>query len=290
MGSPYFNKTYTMKKTLLVCAATIALVSCNKEELARQQRTIDSLNQIVALRDSTNNDITKTLQEINESLSTIKDQEGITSVDLDENSNNPAKNDLQAIYNRLQENKKKITNLQRRLNSEMGKNKQYDELIAKLQANLDSKIAEIEALTQDNQSKDKRISTLETAVNNLSQSIDSLTQVNQNILSNLDETVNKLNTRYYIVEKKSDLKDKGLLQTSLFKGKKATISESALKKYFNKIDMRKVGSIALNGKKCEVLTQHPESSYSIDEDYTQLTIKDKDAFWSQSNCLVISTK
>lgn len=279
-----------MKKYILICAAALTLASCNKEQLERQQKTIDSLNMIVSLRDSENSDISKTLSEINENLKFIKEQEGITNVNIDENGGNTSVSDINAIYDRLLENKKKIASLQRRLNTELGKNKQYDELIAQLQATTEAKMAEIEALTQENSRKDAKIGTLEKAINNLSESIDSLTNVNKDILQNLDNTVTKLNTRYYIVSSKKDLKANGLLESGLFKGKKANLNETALKRYFKKIDLREVSSISLGGKKCEVLTNHPASSYSIDEDFNTLTITDKENFWSQSNCLVVCTK
>lgn len=278
-----------MKKIVILCAA-IALVSCNKEELERQQKTIDSLNMVVALRNSENDDISKTLRDINENLQMIKEAEGITNVDISEGGKSTYTRDIDAIYNRLLDNKKKIASLQRRLNSELGKNKQYDELIAQLQATTESKMAEIEALTQDNNRKDVKITTLEKAINNLTESIDSLTGVNKTILQNLDNTVNKLNTRYYIVESKSELKSKGLVESGLFKGKKVSLDEKSLNKYFSKIDLRNVDAIPLKGKKCEILTPHPASSYSIDENFTALTITSKDAFWSQSNCLVVCTK
>lgn len=275
---------------LLICAAAIIFVGWNQEEHERRQKTIDSLNMVVSLRNSENSDITKTLSEINENLKYIKEQEGITNVNLDEAGDNSSVNDINAIYQRLLDNKQKIATLQRRLNKELGKNKQYDELIAQLQATTESKMAEIEALTQDNRKKDVKITTLEKAINNLSQSIDSLTTVNTDILTNLDNTVAKLNTRYYIVSDKGDLKDKGLIETGLFKGKKAKLDDKSLSRYFKKIDLRNVNSIPLNGKKATLLTSHPSSSYTIDEDYTQLTITNKDDFWSQSNCLVVCTK
>lgn len=279
-----------MKRYLLIGAAALTLASCNQEQIERQQKTIDSLNMVVLLRSNENSDITKTLTEINENLKYIKEQENITSVNIDESGSNSSVNDINAIYNRLLDNKKKIANLQSRLNAAIGKNKQFDELIAQLKATTDEKMAQIEVLTQENSKKDAKIGTLEKAINNLSQSIDSLTTVNADILQNLDNTVKKLNTRYYIVGSKSDLKDKGLLETGLFKGKKAKLGENALKQYFKKIDLREVSSIPLNGKKVAIVTQHPESSYTIDEDFTALTITDRESFWSQSNCLVVCTK
>lgn len=279
-----------MKKHIIIFIAALGLVSCNKEELARQKKTIDSLNMIVSLRDSENNDISKTLTEINENLKFIKEQEGITNVSIEEQGGNESVRDINAIYNRLLDNKKKIASLQRRLNTEIGKNKQYDDLIAQLQATTESKMAEIEALTKENSRKDVKIGTLEKAINNLSQSIDSLTTVNKDILQNLDNTVKQLNTRYYIVASKKDLKKNGLLETGLFKGKKANLNDRALKQFFTKVDLRELNAIKLTGKKVEILTQHPESSYSIDESNTTLTINNKDAFWSQSNCLVVCTK
>lgn len=279
-----------MKRAILAVAALAALCGCNKEELARQQHTIDSLKTVVAMRDSANNDISQTLSEIRDNLNYIKDQEGIVSVgDAEGERKNAYNNDIDAIYAKLLDNKKKISRLQSRLNTELGKNKQYDELIAQLQEQTERQLSQIEALNSTVDSKNAKIGTLEAAINNLSQSIDSLTKVNQDILANLDETTNKLNTRYYLVATKSFLKEKGLLQTGLFKGKKL-VGDGVDSRFFTKIDKRKTNTIALKGKKVEVLTTHPASSYSIDDNYRTLTITDSEAFWASSNCLIVCTK
>ena len=51
--------------------------------------------------------------------------------------------------------------------------------------------------------------------------------------------------------------------------------------------------IPLNTKKAKVMTSHPEGSYEITETEDGnkvLEIRDKEAFWSMSNYLVVSIK
>ena len=62
---------------------------------------------------------------------------------------------------------------------------------------------------------------------------------------------------------------------------------------FVKADRREISSIPLNTKKATILTKHPTNSYELvtDENGAQtLNITNKEAFWNQSNYLIISIK
>jgi hypothetical protein len=65
------------------------------------------------------------------------------------------------------------------------------------------------------------------------------------------------------------------------------------KSQFAQGNKRDLDVIPLNTKKAKVMTNHPESSYQInevEEGSLVLQILDKDAFWSMSNYLVVSIK
>lgn len=65
------------------------------------------------------------------------------------------------------------------------------------------------------------------------------------------------------------------------------------KTYFTKIDIRNFKSVKLDSKSAELLTNHPEGSYSLVKDskgYYTLNITDATKFWSVSKYLVVKVK
>jgi hypothetical protein len=65
------------------------------------------------------------------------------------------------------------------------------------------------------------------------------------------------------------------------------------KSQFTQGNKRELDVVPLNTKKPKIMTNHPESSYEISETEDGnkvLEIRDKEAFWSMSNYLVVSIK
>lgn len=280
-----------MKKTSLLCGALVALTlaGCNQEQLNRQQQTIDSLNVQMALKDSSMSLIATTLADINSNIQYIKEKEGIIAVQAnDKNNRDQLTNDIQAIYARLVDNKTKLKDLHDKLNSALGKNSEYKKIIDVLEAQIEQQNAEIAKLNSILEGKDVEIGFLNNAVMRLSYSVDSLATVSSDTQKKLDSTTEELNTGYYIVAERGTLRDKGLLEGGLFN--KRVLKGSVDNSLFTRIDVTTTEQIPLAGRRFKVLTSHPESSYSIDEEKKLLVIKDKKAFWNSSRYLIVSAK
>ena len=102
---------------------------------------------------------------------------------------------------------------------------------------------------------------------------------------------------YYVVGNYDELKAKGIVSKDgglIFKTQKATTSLNV--KNFNLIDKNKVTTIDVNLRKARLISKHPEGSYEFVYDETdsklakQLIIKDVNAFWSNTDFLIVSTK
>ncbi len=281
-----------MKKIILTCGAAtmMALASCNQEQLDQQQKTIDSLNNIVMLKDSSMSLIATTLADVHSNLNYIKEKEGIIAVQANSESSDKDQltNDIQAIYTKLLDNKNKVKELQSKLNKALGKNSEYKKIIDVLNAQIEQQNAEIEKLNKMLNEKDVEIGYLNNAVIRLSNSVDSLATVSANTQETLNQTVAEKNEGYYLIAEKSTLKEKGLLSGGLFN--KKVLSGNVDNSLFTKIDVTEVERIPLTGRKFVVLTSHPESSYTIDEENKVLIIKDKASFWKTSRYLVIRAK
>ena len=280
-----------MKRIILGCAAVaIALASCNQEQLDRQQKTIDSLFEQTALKDSSMSLIATTLADVQTNLNYIKEKEGIIAVqaNTEGSDKDQLKNDIQAIYARLVDNKNKVSELQRKLNKALGQNKENAKIIEVLQAQIEQQNAEIAKLNDMLQQKDVEIGYLNNAIINITNTVDSLTTVNTNTQSKLDDTTAELNSVFYLVAEKNTLKAKGLIEGGLFN--KKVMSGNVDETLFTKVDKTTTEIIPLSGKKFKVLTSHPESSYTIAEENKVLVIKSKEAFWKTSKYLIVQAR
>lgn len=281
-----------MKKLLVVLACASVLISCGPSESERLQMNgrIDSLQALVNQRDSEIDELMGTFNEIQNGFEQINAAEGRVALYADnyEKNSKDLQENMKFIQQTMEENRKKIEELQARLKSS-GIN------AAKLQAAVDK-------LTSQMKAKDKEIADLRTLLANKDIQIaelgDSLTSVVvkseeiKKAKEEVDQIASKqdelLNTAWYVYGTKKELKERKILVDG------DVLKDSSFDAdYFTKIDIRNTIVIPLNSKSAKVLTTHPEDSYTLikgaNDEYT-LRIKDPSAFWSVSKYLVIRVK
>ncbi|MBR1769436.1 MAG: hypothetical protein IJ748_03165, partial [Bacteroidales bacterium] len=239
-------------------------------------------------------DIFAQLNEIEENLTIVTSKyssvESLknSSGEINQNNRSRIQSQIQDINEILNQNKQKINSLTKELQKSQANNKQLTDFIAKLQQRITEQEEEIQLLTTELQKKN-------IIINSLNRNLDELSRQSRE----KDETIMKVedekNTVYYIIGDKKDLIAKGIINSKggfLGIGKKTSVSsDSELSKY-TQVDSRRLKNIALSGKKVQILTSHPSSSYAFDsnENPTQLIITDANKFWSRSKFLVIMTK
>lgn len=284
-----------MKKLLFsAVAVALTMASCDNQQAKVDALTakLDSLQAVSDLKDSSMGMLAETMSDIQNNISAIKEKEGIISVSLAEGADeNQIQSDLEAIRQALENNKKKVANLQAQLSKATKNSKELEAIIGTLNAQIEQQNAEIAKLNSMLEEKNIEIGFLNNAVIRLSSSVDSLATAKEDVDQKLATATDNIETGYYIVGTKSDLKSKGLLETGLFKGKKATgnVDESL----FTKVNVTELSSLPLNVKKAQVVSTHPEDSYTLDEDtegMITLNIKDKASFWKTSKYLIIIGK
>lgn len=283
-----------MKKLLLVaCVAAFCLTSCNNgknDSAAQNTAQADSLNGIIAQKDSEINDLMGTLNEIEEGFQQISEAEHRVSLAKDGegvNKKQKLKEDIQFIADRMKQNRDLIAKLQKQLANGTLKGAQLQKTIEGLQKQLEEKDAQLQALREELDKRDIHIAALDETVNNLNTKTNRLTAESNQKTETINAQDKQIHTAWYVFGTKKELKDQRIIEA----GKVMTGNFN--KNYFTKVDIRNLSEIKLYSKSAKLLTTHPSSSYSLVRDankqYT-LRITNSQLFWSTSKYLVVLVK
>lgn len=282
-----------MKRILFVAAMASALVACNEgaNNSANNTSERDSLMQVIDQKDNEINELMGTFNEIQQGFDLINAAEGrVNMLKEGAENNSTAENireNMEFIQQTLEENKRKLNELQNKLKKSSINSAKLKEAISNLTQQLADKNAEIDALRTQLAEKDIQIEELGNTVNTLKDENEQVKQQKEQteeIAKNQDA---QLNTAWYVYGTTKELKEQGILS------KGEVLQGTYNKNYFTKIDIRKVTVIPLDSKSVSLLTTHPSGSYTLLKDskgeYT-LRITDPAKFWSISKYLVIKVK
>ena len=283
-----------MKKLFLVaCVAAFCLTGCNNgknDSAAQNTAQADSLNGIIAQKDSEINDLMGTLNEIEEGFQQISEAEHRVSLAKDGegvNKKQKLKEDIQFIADRMKQNRELIAKLQKQLANGTLKGAQLQKTIEGLQKQLEEKDAQLQTLREELDKKDIHIAALDETVNNLNTKTSRLTAESNQKTETINAQDKQIHTAWYVFGTKKELKEQSIIQD----GKVMTGNFN--KNYFTKVDIRNLSEIKLYSKSAKLLTSHPSSSYSLVRDankqYT-LRITNSQIFWSTSKYLVVLVK
>ena len=283
-----------MKKLFfMVCCAALLMTGCkdgkNAPGLASVQQT-DSLNDVIAQKDSEINEMMGTLNDIEEGFRLINEAE--KRVALLKNGEGTSKKqnlkeNIQFIAERMKQNRELIAKLQKQLESSTLKGGQLKKTIDNLTAQLEEKDKQLLALREELDKKDIHISELDETIGNLNTNVSNLSADNQQKAETINAQDKQLNTAWYVFGTKKELKGQHILEG----GK--VMNGNFNKNYFTKVDIRNTTEIKLYSKSAKLLTAHPASSYSLTHDASKqyvLRITNPQIFWSTSKYLVVLVK
>lgn len=283
-----------MKKLLFVaCMAAFFLASCNNGKNQPNQASVnqsDSLNGVIAQKDSEINDLMGTLNEIEEGFQQISEAENRVSLIKNgegANKKQQLKEDVQFIANRMKQNRELVAKLEKQLANGTIQGEQLKKTIQNLQKQLEEKDKQLQALRVELDSKDIHIAELDETINNLHTKSNRLSSVNRKQSETINTQDKQINTAWYVFGTKKELKEQHIIES----GKVMTGNFN--KNYFTKVDIRDISEIKLMSKSAKLLTTHPSSSYNLVRDankqYT-LRITNPQIFWSTSKYLVVQVK
>ena len=282
-----------MKKLFIFAMCAIALASCNEgakkaEAQARAER--DSLNQVIAQKDDEINDMMTTLIDIEEGFREITEaQNRVTLAKSGEGTNTKQRiaENFQFIQSLMQQNKDLINKLKQQVRESSIKGDKLKKVIASLTEQMETKDKQITDLVEQLELKNIHIGELKYAINTLKEDAQSLQDENEAQSKTINAQDKQLNTAWFAYGTKDELKKQHILES----GK--VLQANFNKEYFTKIDIRVDKEIKLYSKSAKLLTTHPASAYTLQQDANKqyvLRITDPQAFWSTSKYLVVQVK
>lgn len=284
-----------MNKHLIISIAlSIILASCSdKEQNKEQQSLMEASRQELAEALQERDQLLELVKEITSSMDQIKHLENIVTLTESRPNENPAQrsqilSDIASVQNTLQQRRERLAELEAQLRKSSRYTDEIKSTVEALRAQIDSQAEEIESLRGQFSSASEQIKSLNNEVDSLNTTV---ATVNRNLDAAQEASTrleNELNTCYYVIAPKSQLKEHKIIETGFLR-KSKLLKGDFDRGFFVIGDKRNLTKINLNSNKVKLHTNHPEGSYEINETDGQkvLTILDPDKFWSLTNYLVI---
>lgn len=291
-----------MKKILPAIAASVlimAMTACGNSKLEKHDedshRLDDSLKVALANADT----MYSLLYDVTVGMEQITQLEHLLNAPINNESPNTRediKRQMAAIQRGLMERRHRIEELEKQLSAHAGDNAVLRKRIADLRNQIDAQAATVRDLTTRLEQANIRIEILQDSITELAASTDTIISaltLNQDSIRNeLNRAYADLNTIYYVIGNKDELKDHGFVKGgNIFK--KSKLGNDFDLSYMTTADRRTLTSIPLDAKKAKLMTEQPESAYTLRPDANgmlTLVITDPEAFWALRDFLVIEVK
>ncbi len=283
-----------MKKLIFLLSMVMAMTACknsgSEKQIAALQQQTDSLNQVISQKDDEINDVIGTLNDIESGFREISEAQGrVTVAQKGEGSNSMTRirENMQFIQSTMQQNRELINKLSKQLRESSINGEQLKRTIENLTLQLEEKDKQLRELRESLLQKEIHIVELDETIASLNEDVTVLREQSSQKTEEIRQQDKQLNTAWYVFGTKKELKEQNIL-------KDGKVLESQFNKdYFTKIDIRVDKEIKLYSRSAEMLTAHPQDSYTLQRDANKqyvLRIKNPQTFWSTSKYLVILVK
>ena len=282
-----------MKKLAFFAVCALAIASCTdgvKQANLAAEAQRDSLNSIIAQKESEITDMMTTLSDIEEGFREITEaQSRVTLAKQGEGTNSAQRirENMQFIQQTMKQNKELINKLKQQVREGSVKSEQLKKIIDNLTEQMEEKDRQLQSLREELYKKDIHIAELDERVADLNSNVENLTEETNQKSQTIDQQDKQLNTGWFVFGTKKELKEQNILADG------EVLRSNFNKEYFTKIDIRIDKEIKLYSKSAKMLTSHPSSAYTLERDVNKqyvLRITDPQLFWSTSKYLVILVK
>lgn len=282
------------KAALFMMAGILSLTSCQEknanESVADAPTTSDSLKIALANQDS----LLVLINDVADGMSQIKQMENILSSSGNLSAESPDKrkeirNDILLIQQALQMRREKLAELEKKLQSSSSNSATLQKSIQTLKRQIDEQESTIEGLRSELTKANIHIERLTANVDSLNTEVANVTAAKTQVEEEAASLTDELNTCYYALGSKKELKEHKLIETGFLR-KTKIMPEDFEQSYFTRGDKRTLLNIDLHSRKAKVLTNQPQDSYQIVEapnGNKVLKILAPARFWNTSNFLII---
>lgn len=288
------------RSILVVVVCSVAFLGCNSEvkqeniELKAKVDSLETVNQKLSagqtvLSTSIEN-YEKALNEIDQTLAEIASNQKELSLlknelKVDKTNAESIKDRISNIQEMLEISRKKIINLDKNLNTLRKQSGAKSEEILALDNKL--KQASLDLLEKETELLLMRES-LEMELSEMGQDLGKQVTISNDLR-------NTLNRVYYFVGEAKVLQEKEIVNKEggfIGLGKVKIVNANASSTLFQKANKETFDTIELNKRSAKMISNHPEGSYEFIgvDTVERLKIIDKEAFWKDSNYLVIEVK
>jgi hypothetical protein len=274
----------------------------NKKEAQIEALMVEKANteHMIQQKDSIMFDMDNSFYEIESNLNSIKEKRKQISLVQSEGGKKNRKqaiiDDVNLLDSMVEENNKKIADLEQKLRKSGLNLKSYEKRLQALTETIESQNLEIAELKSLVESKNVTLAELDVKIQNMDMSMKNQSDtINYKQKVIVDKT-DILNTAHVKVGTFKELKAEGILDREggvLGIGSSKAIQENFDPTHFRTLDIRQTKMIPVNAKKAAVISEHPNNSYALVEENGQiayLEIKDPQEFWRISKYAVIQIK
>jgi hypothetical protein len=281
---------------ILLLGLGVLAYSLNKRDHNNQLAVLENqrvtFTEQLTQRDSMLNDWLATFDEIEGNIKVIKEKEKLITVnssnsEVSKDRRHQILEDIQNINGLIEQNKKKIAQLNVQLKKSGNTITGLQTRIASLEESMKAYEGEIAVLKTNLVNKDFEIGQLN---GNLYALKDTLTIKEEKISSQID----KLHQAFLVSGTYKDLKEKGLLSKEggfIGLGRKEAILEDFSDTLFQEIDITQMKTIPVYSKSVKLVSEHPSGSYEMvkenEKQVAYIAIKDPDEFWRISKYAVV---
>ena len=205
--------------------------------------------------------------------------------------------DIKLMNKMLEESSAHIASLEKKLKKSGIKMSSFQNKIASLSETITDQNSQIEELRKVIEEKQVMVAGLNQRVDSMEFEIAKRNDSIENKQSIIDKKTNDLNTGHIAYGTYKELKEKGLLTKEGgflgIIGQTKELQENFDNDYFTDLNIQETKTIPLHSKKAMVITEHPDSSYTLvkqDGLVAYLEINNPEEFWKISKYAVIEVK
>ncbi len=285
-----------MKKFLFtLVGVAVCLTSCNntaKDSAEEGERERDSLMQVLDQKNSELDDLVSSINEIQDGFRRINEAEGRVTIANSSPESTSTKETIREniayIQDAMEKNREMIAQLQQKLKTSSFNVSSLEKTLESLKQQMEEKDASIQELRAAIMEKDSLILVQDNKINDLNSDVSALSADNKQKAATVASQDKELNKAWFVFGTKAELKEQKILANN-----DVLRSDDFNRNYFTEVDIRTLKEINLYSKKAELLTSHPEGSYTLKKNSSGeyvLTVTNAKKFWSVSHYLVILVK